>query len=110
MRIDINMSEYTDMKEELIEELEAFDPNFRINYHSLGDAVKAASFDTPYIMDLYEDLHAEHDALVAAPDVVKYKALCDALDAESEIPYRYSNIGQAFTDPVFDEEEFEENY
>jgi hypothetical protein len=93
MRIDINMSEYTDMKEELIEELEAFDPNFRINYHNLGDAVKAASFDTPYIMDLYEALHAEHDALVAAPDVLKYKEVCDALDAESALPFKLNDIG-----------------
>ena len=90
------MTELLNIKEELIEELEAFDPNFRDNYHNLSEAVKAASLETPYILDLYDALREEHDALVAAPDIIKYKELCNRLDAESVLPFDLHNIGTVY--------------
>jgi hypothetical protein len=73
-------------RHELFDELEAFDPKFQENYRTLWLAVHAASKDTPYVRDLYDDYARQFSraAIENVPDILS--AIESARKAEEDSP------------------------
>jgi len=72
-------------RHELFEELEAFHPLWFKVYHNLEEAVEAASIETPYIIDLWEDYLLTTERIVdGVPDIKKYIEECQ--EAEQNAP------------------------
>lgn len=103
------MNDLEQTTQDLIKELEAFDPNFRDNYKTLELAAAAASAEAPYVMGMYKTVEHIHAATVDAPDVQGYFDLCAKLDADSALPYGTANYGKAFGETVFESEGIESN-
>lgn len=76
-----------DVRHELFEELDAFDPNWKNKYPDLRTAVRAAEAETPYIGTMFVQYVMEHDrsSIENVPDVKGYIEECQK--AEEQSPY-----------------------
>jgi ABC-type Zn uptake system ZnuABC Zn-binding protein ZnuA len=99
-RTDTLIAEFTDLYPE-------WEGDYRGN---LMEALEDFSAENARAAEILSEIKALVSDTKDAFDWVAYKELCDKLDEESALPYKYSNFGEAFLDPVFDDEEFEENY
>lgn len=89
----------------LFEELEAFDPLWHMNYHSLREAVADADVGYCRILPLYADYLETEEGQKYLRDVASvrdYKREAEALrkaEEESALPFKLSNIGKVPNGP-----------
>ncbi len=85
---------------EIFEELEAFDPLWHMNYHSMSEAIEAAAHGAPYVIELYEDYLSTPEGLkyleniASTRDYLAEFRAAQRAEEESSLPFKLSNIGK----------------